>query len=77
MTVLLRKAGGRLSMTVADDGVGCPGNRPRRGGIGTTLVDALVRQIGGTISFDVQSGCTATVSAPLDAEANRPVAVRA
>lgn len=74
VTVLLRKSGGRLVMTVADDGVGCPEMLPK-GGIGTTLVDALVRQVGGTISFDVRSGCTATVSVPLNADAARPVAV--
>ncbi len=74
VTVLLRKNGDRLSMTVADDGVGCAGSLPK-GGIGTTLVDALVRQVGGTISFDVQAGCTATVSVPLNADVNRPVTV--
>ena len=76
VTVRLRTAGGRLSMTVADNGVGCPGMLPK-GGIGTTLVDALVRQVGGTIAFDLRSGCSATVSVPLDTDANRPTEIPA
>lgn len=76
VTVRLRQAGDHLTMTVADDGIGCP-DMPPKGGIGTTLVDALVRQVGGTISFEARSGCTATVSVPFTADANRPVAVHA
>ncbi len=47
-------AGSRLSLSVADDGVGLPADivsGERRGGLGLTLVQGLVQQLGGTMDF--------------------------
>ncbi|CAO3428327.1 hypothetical protein [Azospirillum doebereinerae] len=63
VTVVLRDGPDELLMEVGDDGVGCAGGLPT-GGIGTTLVNGLVRQIGGTLSFVTDRGCIARVSVP-------------
>ncbi len=42
----------RLTVTVRDDGSGLPGGKlPARGGLGTQIVQSLVQDLGGTISW--------------------------
>ncbi|MGF7174174.1 sensor histidine kinase [Azospirillum doebereinerae] len=63
VTITLHDGPDALVMEVSDDGIGCAGGLPT-GGIGTTLVNGLVRQIGGTLTFDTRQGCIARVSVP-------------
>jgi two-component sensor histidine kinase/uncharacterized protein YbjQ (UPF0145 family) len=63
VTISLHDEDGNIVMQVADDGVGCAGKLPS-GGVGTTLVSALVRQLGGTLSFEVEKGCVARLVVP-------------
>jgi two-component sensor histidine kinase len=63
VTITLRDEGGNIVMQVADDGAGCAGKLPSSG-VGTTLVSALVRQLGETLSFEVEKGCFARLVVP-------------
>jgi len=63
VTVALHDGPDALVMEVGDDGVGCAGGLPT-GGIGSTLVNGLVRQIGGTLALAGERGCVLRVSVP-------------
>ncbi|WP_328702859.1 sensor histidine kinase [Arenibaculum pallidiluteum] len=60
VTVSLRNEGQGMVLRIADDGIGCDGASPS-GGIGSTLVRILARQVGGTVEFATSKGCIATV----------------
>ena len=63
VVITLRAVASQLVLTVADDGVGSPGTLPA-GGIGMSLITALVRQVSGTLAFDGETGIRATVTVP-------------
>ncbi len=71
VTVTLREEAGAVALAVADDGVGCAGRLPS-GGVGSTLVAALARQVGGTLSYEVERGCVARLVVPKAALATAP-----
>lgn len=50
---------------VKDDGVGMPSDARNTRGVGLRLVDALVRQLRGTIEWKTEGGTTAVVTIPL------------
>jgi two-component sensor histidine kinase len=58
----LARLGERWALTIADDGRGLPqhlddpGGAPKRGGLGTRLVQTFVAQLGGTLATTSQSG---------------------
>jgi two-component sensor histidine kinase/CheY-like chemotaxis protein len=54
----VRAADGKLSLTVADDGVGWRGDAPAKGtGIGSRIVGALARSLGATVEYTGTAGC--------------------
>lgn len=61
--ITLQNEDENILMQVADDGVGCAGGAPS-GGIGISLVTALAHQLDGTVSYDVENGCTVRISVP-------------
>ncbi|MBP2232249.1 two-component sensor histidine kinase [Azospirillum agricola] len=63
VSVTLAHDAAGLRLVVADDGAGCAGGPPS-GGVGTALVNALVVQIGGRLTFDTRDGCRATLTVP-------------
>lgn len=56
--------GRELRLDVSDDGVGYDDRSKRIGGLGLSLVEALVSQMDGTITFANREGTHVTVSAP-------------
>lgn len=59
--VTLSREGRRVSLSVADDGVGLPPDRRSAGGIGLDLVDALARQLRATVEVDLGRGTSTTI----------------
>jgi two-component sensor histidine kinase len=63
------RQGGRLAVTVADDGEGLghafAGRQPQ--GLGMTIVQAIVRQLGGALEATNDHGARFTISIPLSA----------
>ena len=60
----LAEHGNNFRLTVADHG---QGRDSVRVGFGSRMIDALVRQLGGTLEFgDNQPGTRAVLSAPID-----------
>lgn len=52
------------TLSVTDDGIGLPEEGKREIGIGSTIVDALASQMGGTVTRSGSSGTRVTVSIP-------------
>ena len=48
-------------MTIADNGVGLP-TTPVRTGLGTTVITALIKQIGATLNTQSKAGAGTTVT---------------
>ena len=68
VTVTARRAGDQLSMTIADDGVGLSATEPNPAGFGRNLVEMLVRQLRGQITWHAgQPGTRVEISVPLPA----------
>jgi signal transduction histidine kinase len=67
--VSLRDAGGRLRLSVRDDGVGLETAEPRGTGVGLVGIEERVREIGGVVSLrsDPGQGTTLLVEIPLPA----------
>jgi PAS domain S-box-containing protein len=61
-------AGGRLAMTIADDGAGLPATKPRAG-LGSSVVAALARQIGAAVAISSAPGAGTTVTVTLPCRA--------
>jgi len=61
-----RSAEGAGVLTIADDGVGIGQDAGKGGGIGLGLIEALVRQVGGTVSFAGPPGTVISVEIPLE-----------
>jgi two-component sensor histidine kinase len=60
MTLRAVSDGNRLHMTIADDGMGLP-ETPVRPGLGTTVMNALARQIGATLTTQSELGSATIV----------------
>jgi len=58
LSVTFVKSDGKCSLTVEDDGVGYDPLQVRENSFGSTLVKALVEQLEGQLSVDVESGTT-------------------
>jgi len=75
ITIIFRCEGARHVLVVRDDGVGMPaGMAGRPGGQGRSLVDQLVRRVGGELALDSADGVRATVTFSVDE--SRPIKVR-
>lgn len=61
---LYRQAAEQVVLSVSDNGVGRNGSEPDHVGIGLTLVEALARQIEGTLSYSADAGYCVVVSFP-------------
>ena len=75
--VVLRRRGGNLVLTVADDGIGPPAQRSSAQKLGLILANGLARQLGGetTLRRGRKGGAIFTLRFPLDgAPAARPTA---
>jgi two-component sensor histidine kinase len=62
--VEVRRREGRVSLRVADDGVGCPSGVPLGNGVGLQIVQALVDQLSGKLEWANGRGTSATVTFP-------------
>ena len=62
--VRYRSAGTDWTLSVADDGVGMPkGKEPAKVGLGTSIVEALAKQLGATVSVvDTHPGTTVSIA---------------
>ncbi|WP_293907385.1 sensor histidine kinase [Phenylobacterium sp.] len=71
LDVVARREGGDLVLTVSDDGKGLdPGVKPQGpGGLGMTIVAAIVRDLHGTLTARSEGGACFTIRAPLPASA--------
>jgi two-component sensor histidine kinase len=74
--IACRRQGARLEVIVADEGRGLPrplaaatANGPAPGGLGTTIVEAIVRQLRGRLTAENDGGARFTLSFPLPATA--------
>lgn len=63
-TIVVRvvREGERITLSVADDGVGMPEHRIPTGHIGLELVQGLARQLRGTLKFENHSGTRVTLT---------------
>lgn len=60
VTVRVERDAQRMVVTVADDGVGCPGDA--KAGLGTKLVRLLAKQLGGSVTSEpTEAGCRTRV----------------
>ena len=64
--VTLRRAGGDVKISIADDGVGLPADHIAGQGYGMTLVAMMIKQIGGELRTESVGGTRFTITAPLD-----------
>ncbi len=63
--VTLRAAGPTVTLAVSDNGIGLEPDSPGEPGLGLRLVEALARQLGGTVERCHSAGTTLTVTFPL------------
>ncbi|MFC4170464.1 PAS domain-containing protein [Microvirga sp. GCM10011540] len=69
LTIEIGKTEKGLELAVADDGVGFDGAVLHEGGLGRTLIDMLVRQLKGHLTWlDTKPGLRVEIVVPLDAE---------
>lgn len=72
LTITARRTGSELTLTVADAGKGLEGPfSPGKGGLGMTIVAALVRDLRGTLVAHNDDGAAFTIRAPLPAPVER------
>lgn len=64
--VTLRTAGPTVTLAISDNGLGLEPGSPAEPGLGLRLVEALARQLGGTLERHSAAGTTLTVTFPLD-----------
>lgn len=69
LSVTARRDGGELVLTVSDEGKGLGDSRP--GGLGMSIIAAIIRDLRGSLSAQTDGGATFTIRAPLPAP--RPV----
>lgn len=67
LAVTSHRDGAELVLTVADQGKGLSGGAARQGGLGTSIVAAIVRDLKGTLTAQGDGGATFTIRAPLPA----------
>jgi two-component sensor histidine kinase len=67
LSVSLGVRGRAYDLAISDDGPGFPPDRiqPRRGSLGCDILESLVRQLGGTLSFEGGPGATVRVVFPI------------
>ncbi len=69
--ILITKKASIIELVLEDNGLGFDPDKPALGtGFGTQLINLLVMQLDGTISFDSVNGTTATLSFPYEKTAN-------
>jgi len=73
--ITCRQLGGRLSLTVADEGEGLRKDFATEGqtGLGMSILQAIVRQLNGHLEAVSQHGARFTLTVPLEARAAPPV----
>ncbi|RAK62524.1 sensor histidine kinase [Phenylobacterium kunshanense] len=65
LTVTARRDGSDLILTVSDEGKGLGDGRP--GGLGMSIIAAIIRDLRGSLSAQTDGGATFTIRAPLPA----------
>lgn len=65
LVVTSRRDGRELVVTVADQGKGLSGGMGRQGGLGMSIVAAIVRDLKGTLTVQGDSGTAFTIRAPI------------
>lgn len=70
--VKARREGAELVLTIADAGKGLDGRPAGPGGLGMSIVSAIVRDLGGAISARSAAGAVFTLRAPLPAPPENP-----
>jgi len=73
LTVTSRRDGQELVLTVADQGKGLSDGRSAHGGLGMSIVEAIVRDLKGVLTVQSDKGAAFTIRAPLPSA--RPVLV--
>lgn len=67
LVVTSRRDGGELVLTVADNGKGLADGRSAHGGLGMSIVAAIVRDLKGVLTVSSENGAAFTIRAPLSA----------
>lgn len=65
LSVTSRRDGGDLVLTVADQGKGMSGGLGRPGGLGMSIIAAIVRDLRGTLAVKSEGGAAFTIRAPI------------
>lgn len=65
LTVTARRVGAELALTVADHGKGLTEGQAPRGGLGMSIVAAIVRDLKGVMTIASEAGVAFTIRAPL------------
>lgn len=69
VVIAAKRLGDEIRLTITDDGIGIAAGTPNPDGFGRTLVDMVVRQLRGTLSWDdTRPGTRAAIALPLNAE---------
>ena len=69
LTIRVERVERKLQITVADDGIGLRHAPAPEGSFGKTLIDMLVRQLKGRLTWrDMEPGTQAAILMPVDAE---------
>jgi two-component sensor histidine kinase len=69
LVVTCRRDGHELVLTVADQGKGLSDGVGRKGGLGMSIIAAIVRDLKGTLTVQGDSGAAFTIRAPIHAPA--------